>query len=77
MSDQGQQSCMVELSALTLKVSMVLGININHRAILEGPGSPGPMISSLMPKEFVSLVDVTVPSLYRKGIMILTRRRTH
>ena len=57
---------MVELSALTLKVSMVLGININHRTIFEGPAPTGPIISSLMPQEFVSLVDVTVPSLCEK-----------
>ena len=57
---------MVELSALTLKVRMVLGININHRTILEGSCPPGPVISSLIPQEFISSVDVTVLSLCEK-----------
>ena len=58
---------MVELSALTLKVRMVSGIDINHRTILEGPGPPGPTTS-----KFLSLVDVTVPSVY-EGKLLLSK----
>ena len=56
---------MVELSALTLMVRMVSGIDINHRPILEGPGHTGPMTSKQIPQKFLSLVDVTVPSVYK------------
>ena len=61
---------MVELSALTLKVRMVLGIDINHRTILEGLGPPGPVISSLRPQEFISLVDVNIPSLCERESLL-------
>ena len=55
---------MVELSALTLKVSMVLGTNINHRLILKGLGAPpGPIQGKSLVAGSCSLVDVTVPSL--------------
>ena len=63
---------MIELSALTLKVRMVSGIDINHRTILEGPGPPGPTTSKPIPQRSISLVDVTVPSLY-KGKLLLSR----
>ena len=61
---------MVELSALTLKVRMVSGIDINHRTILEGLDPPGPVTSNLIPQEFISLVDVTVPSLYERKSLL-------